>query len=134
MKTRKFRIGYVIFHTSIHLLPLIFLYFIFKLDFIGFLTALIGTTIIDVDHIFLVKKRGIAGYLFLRSGREFGKPRKYFLHNIYLLAAFALFTPFVLSRESFLIGILALSIFLHLLWDFLEDLLILHAGAKHWSI
>jgi len=134
MKSKKFRIGYIAFHTSIHLLLLLSLYFIFKLNFIGFTIALIGTAIIDADHLFLVKNQGIIGYLSLRSAKEFRKPRKYFFHNIYLLATFVLFTPFLLSQESFLIGIFALSVFLHLFWDFLEDALILHVGTKHWSI
>jgi UPF0716 family protein affecting phage T7 exclusion len=120
--------------VSIHLLILLAIYFIFKPNFIGLVTAVFGTVIIDADHIFLIKKQGIAGYLSLRSNREFRKPRKYLFHNIYLIASFALFTPFIFSKQTFLIGIFAFSVFSHLLWDFLEDILIFHMNIKHWKL
>lgn len=125
---------YAIFHASIHfLLPVAIAYFL-RLDFFQFIIVLIGSIIIDLDHLPLLKKHGIGGLFYLRAVQEFGKPRRYTFHNFVTLVIFSLGSFLFLQPGLYMLGIFSLSIALHLLWDFFEDVAIFRMSIKHWKV
>jgi hypothetical protein len=90
------------------------------------------TFLIDVDHLQLIRKYEILGTLWLRATIEFKKPRRYFLHNIYLIA-FLLISALISYFLNFFAWKIFLAIFLHLSWDLFEDVVIFKMGIEHWK-
>lgn len=128
--------GYVIVHISVHLALAGLLYFAVQpdltLDFTRLFLIGLGTVAVDLDHVLLWKERGIKGYLRLRTLVEYGKPRRYKFHNLlFLFSAFG-GSLLMLVYEYFFIGLFFAAVALHLLWDFLEDMVIFKMGYGHW--
>lgn len=118
---------YSIFHWAVHLsLAFLFSYFL-QLDFYGYLTVLLSTILIDLDHLPVLIKEGMGSIL------QFSKPRKLLLHNLYFLSIvlFISVLNFFLP-QYFLLNIILWSTFLHIVWDLFEDVLIFKMGIKHW--
>jgi len=125
---------YAAIHTSIHLLtPLAIAYF-FNLDFFGFLIAFIGGFVMDADHLFLVLRHGVRGAFRKVAYQGFGKSRKYPLHNFLAVVVAALGGLLVSQPGFFLAGIFSLAVFMHLLWDLLEDAVIFRLKPDNWKL
>ncbi len=124
---------YSFVHTAVHLLLIALVYFVFKLDWFSLITAFVGGTIIDLDHIPIWRKRGIIGYLYLRGVKEFGKPRKYPLHNL-LVLLLSTISSLLIFTQFFILGIFSLALALHLWFDLLEDIIIFRLNTKHWKL
>ena len=128
--------SYAIVHISVHLVLAGLLYFAVQpdltLDFTRLFLIGLGTAVVDLDHVLLWKERGIKGYLRLRTLVEYGKPRRYKFHNLlFLFSAFG-GSLLILVYEYFFIGLFFGAVTLHLLWDFLEDMVIFKMGYGHW--
>ena len=124
---------YALIHISIHLFIVFTIYFIFNLNLQDLITVLFSSFIIDLDHLPLLIKHGIFGTFFLRTILEFKKPRKYPLHNFLTFLLSGFFSVLIFSR-FFILGVYSLSIFLHLIWDFFEDVIIFRMGINHWKV
>jgi len=116
--------NYAVIHTLVHLLVAGFLYLAsqpdLSINYTKMAVIALGTAVVDLDHVGLWMKKGVKGYLELRSIEEFGKPRRYRLHNLMVV--------FLLIGAS---GLLVVRDY-HLLWDFTEDVLIFKMGYRHW--
>lgn len=139
LRTRRVKISgyrYAIIHSAMHVVLAGLLYFAVQPDLITnlpkMLPILVGMVIVDLDHIPIWRERGIRGYLKLRSMEEFGKPRRYALHNFFTMVASLAGSLLMLFSEFFTIGLFFASLAVHLLWDFLEDILIFDMGYGHW--
>jgi len=121
---------YAIFHWSFHLLFVIIIYFLFRLDLFNLFLIILATGLVDADHVFRIKKYGLIKWV--KDSMEFHLPRKYPLHNFLVL--FICLLASLLIFYNFSLGICLLSATLHLLWDFFEDITIFKMGVKHWRI
>jgi len=127
---------YAVAHTVVHLLLALLLYLIFRPGLAGLAAILLGTVLIDLDHLSLWFQHGIRGYLYLRAVIEVGKARRFYLHNLVtLIASFvaSLAVGFALPK-FFLFELFFLATTLHLGWDLFEDVVIFKMGVKHWMI
>lgn len=127
--------NYAAVHMMVHLLLAAALYFAvqgFSIDYVKLAVVAVGTAIVDIDHVILWKEKGIRGYLQLRSVEEYGKPRRYMLHN--LISIFALLggSTLMVVNSYFLVGLFFAAALVHMLWDFLEDILVFRMGYGHW--
>lgn len=125
---------YALFHTIVHVLLILAIYFLFQLNALNFFILILGTALIDLDHIPLWFKKGIGGYLYLRNVNELGKPRKYFLHNLVVLPTFLICSILVFYQQYFVFGVFSLGAASHLVWDFFEDVVIFKMSINHWKI
>jgi len=130
---RHVKYRYSIIHGLIHLGIFFFTCSALGLNAFNFLVAFLGTIIIDIDHLSLVLRAGIKKYFRLRGTIELGKPRKYALHNIPILFSSIALSLIFLIFQSLSLFAFFLFIFLHLLFDFLEDAVIFRMGIKHWK-
>ena len=136
---RRFNISgynYALLHVAMHLVLAGFLYFAVQPDlsinFPKLVPIVLGLALVDLDHIPLWVERGIRGYLKLRSMEEFGKPRRYFMHNFFFIIGSFGGSLLVMLHDFYPIGLFFLSMALHLLWDFFEDIIIFGMGYRHW--
>lgn len=98
----------------------------------AFAAAIIVTLLTDWDHLPLIKRIGIHGYWKLRTIKEVGKPRKYFFHNLFAIAATFIVGSWELYAGNILYAVGVYAIMIHLFWDFFEDVAIFRMGFKHW--
>jgi hypothetical protein len=117
----------------VHVLLVLAIYFALQLNTLNFFVLLLGTVLIDLDHLPLWFKNGIRGYLYLRNVKEVGKPRKYFLHNLVTLPTFLICSVLVFYQQYFVFGIFSLGAAAHLGWDFFEDVAIFKMDINHWK-
>ena len=128
--------SYALLHTAMHGVLMGILYLIVQPDLsidlykIGLI--IFGTILIDLDHVPLWLEKGLKGYLELRSVEEFGKPRRYFAHNFFVIIASLGGSLFMLLSDFFPLGLISAAIAVHLLWDLLEDLIVFDMGYGHW--
>ena len=126
------RYPYAAFHWIIHLISALAVAYFFANQISGYLAAVLANIVIDSDHLPLVFKTGIRGYLRLRLVTEFSRPRKYPMHNLpAIVATFTVGTWQLLLGNSFYATAI-LAVALHLLWDFAEDAVLFKIGIKHW--
>ena len=128
------RFGYSMLHWIFHFVFLVLLIRFFNLDLMNSFVALVGTLIADMDHLPLVRRTGIRGYVYLRTVTEFRKPRKYPLHNILILFTSLLGSFLTFHPTYFTLGIFSLAFFLHTFLDFFEDVVIFKMSMGHWKI
>lgn len=114
------------------MLPAIFFYFIFRLNFFEFFLVLVAAGIIDIDHLPRIKKIGLIDWA--KKSMNFHIPRKYPMHNFLTIFIFLSLSLFIFYPKFFLLGICFLVIALHLLWDFCEDIFIFRMRIKHWKV
>jgi hypothetical protein len=128
--------NYAILHWAMHWVVAGFLYFAVQPDLTlnmwKALPIVLGTIVIDLDHFSLWRKEGIRGYLKLRSIEEFGKPRRYPMHNFFFIIGSLGGSMLLMIRDFFPFGLFSAAVALHLLWDFAEDILIFGMGYGHW--
>ena len=125
---------YAFFHVSVHILLIYLLYLSFNSNPLNLIVIFLGHSFIDLDHISVLRKHGIRKFFYLRTVLEFGKQRKYPLHNFYSLSISIIFVSFISSTQSFLLGLFALSILTHFLWDIFEDVVIFRMKIDHWKL
>ena len=127
---------YAVLHAAMHLVAAGLLYLIFQPNLSINLTKLIpialGTVVVDLDHIPLWIEKGLRGYLKLRSMEEFGKPRRYAIHNFFFLIGSLGGCLFLMLPETIPLGLFSAAFAIHLIWDFLEDIVIFDMGYGHW--
>jgi hypothetical protein len=138
-RVTRFKISgykYAMMHSAMHVVLAALLYFAVQPDLevnmTKVLPILMGMVIVDFDHIPIWRERGIRGYLKLRSMEEFGKPRRYAMHNFFFLIGSLGGSLLLMLSDFFPIGLFSASLAVHLLWDFLEDMLIFDMGYGHW--
>lgn len=128
--------AYALLHSAMHVVLASLLYFVVQPDLLINMEKLvpifIGMVIVDLDHIPLWRERGIRGYLKLRSMEEFGKPRRYMMHNFFLIVGSIGGSFLLILSEFFSIGLFSASLLIHLLWDLFEDITIFDMGYRHW--
>jgi len=125
---------YAAIHMSIHFLTPVAIAYFFNLNIFQFMVALVGALIIDSDHYFLVTVHGVKGAFSRVILHGFGKIRKYPLHNFVTIVVAALGGLLVFQPAFFLVGIFSLAVFIHLLWDLLEDVVIFRVNLNHWKV
>lgn len=123
---------YIFLHSLVHLLIASAVCYFFSLAPVQCLLVFFVSVLIDIDHLPLVVKHGIPGYLKLRSGKEFGKPRKYALHNVYLIQISIVISVILAFIDQIFISIVLMSVVAHLAWDLFEDAKILKMKIDHW--
>jgi len=128
--------NYVFVHVAVHLLVAAALYFVVNpsltLDVGKAAAVALGTAALDLDHVPLWLNVGIRGYLKLRTVEEYGKPRRYALHNFIVLFAALGGSLAMALNEYFLIGLFFAAVVAHIAWDFLEDIAVFKTGYRHW--
>jgi hypothetical protein len=118
-------------HIFVHLAIIAAISIVFNLDSFYFFTVLFVSLALDLDHLPLLIKRGFDYWYRISWASQ--KQQAYPLHN--LLAIFLSFLgSFLLYSKFFIVGIFFLAIFLHLFWDFFEDVFILKMSLNHWKI
>ena len=128
--------NYVFIHVAVHLAVAALLYFAvhpaLTLDIVKLATVVFGMAALDLDHIPLWTRVGLVGYLKLRSVEEYGKARKYPLHNFMVFFIALGGSLLIALDEFFLVGLFFSAVVLHIAWDFLEDVVIFKTGYRHW--
>lgn len=128
--------NYVFVHVAVHLAMAAALYFAISpsltLDVWKAAAVALGTAVLDLDHVPLWLKVGIPGYLQLRTVEEYGKPRRYALHNLMVFFAVLGGSLLMALSEYFLVGLFFAAVALHIAWDFLEDVAIFKTGYGNW--
>ncbi|MEM5834489.1 MAG: hypothetical protein QXQ69_01410 [Candidatus Aenigmatarchaeota archaeon] len=114
---------YAAFHWFIHFFLVFLLANFLNADFYSLLLIFFSSVFIDLDHLPILLKKGIRGII------TFEKPRKYLFHNFFFLVFFASLS---ILPIYFLLRLVFFSLFLHLIWDLVEDVLIFRLGTKHW--
>jgi hypothetical protein len=128
--------NYAVVHAAVHVAVAAALYFAVNpsltLDMGKAAAVALGTAVLDLDHVPLWLKVGVRGYLKLRSVEEFGKPRRYQLHNLMVFFVTLGGSLAVAVSEYFLIGLFFAAVVLHVAWDFIEDVAVFRMGYRHW--
>ncbi|MEM5802092.1 MAG: hypothetical protein QXQ18_01765 [Candidatus Aenigmatarchaeota archaeon] len=124
--------AYAALHSLVHLATPFLIAFIFNLNFENFLIVFFANFLIDLDHLYYFKKYGLKHWI--DTILKFSEAKKYPLHNLYLLMACFIGSLLLFFTQYFKIGLVFLSIFLHMLWDLFEDIVIFKMGIKHWLI
>ena len=128
--------NYAAVHIIMHIVIAFILYLSveqdFSWDFAKLAVIAAGTAVVDLDHIFLWKEKGIKGYLELRSIEEYGKPRSYKFHNLMVFCGFFGGSLLLVVNDYYLIGLFFAAALLHMVWDLFEDLVIFRMGYGHW--
>lgn len=120
----------IVAYWILHLTLVFIIIKVFNLDLMGSFVALIGGTIIDVDHLPYIKKHSLSGYLYLRTTLK--KHKRYILHNVFTIIICAALSLFILSAWSFYLGIFFISILAHLLLDIFLDLKVYNLDTEEW--
>jgi len=123
---------YAIFHTCCHLLFVFLISFILKLNFEYFLLVLIAQFAIDLDHLVFLRGKTLKEFLSIIT--NFSKALNPHLHNFASLSLSMAGSFLIFTKVFFPIGIFSLSLFIHFLFDFLEDVLVFKMGIEHWKI
>lgn len=135
-KLRIMGYNYALVHVAVHVVLAAALYFAVQPDLAldaGKAAAVaLGTAALDFDHVPLWMDVGIGGYLKLRTIEEYGKPRKYKLHNLMVLFVALGGSLLVAVSEYFLIGLFSAAVVLHIAWDLAEDVVVFKMGYRHW--
>jgi len=121
---------YFLSHGLVHLLLVALIFFVFRLGLSGLILVFLSSAIIDADHLPFIKKRGVNWWV-----KDWGShaAKSFPLHNFFTMLLFSTTSLLVFIPCLFIIGICSLSITLHLLWDFIEDVFIFKMGDKHWG-
>lgn len=123
---------YIVLHSLAHLLIASAVCYFFSLPPLQCLLVFFVSVIIDIDHLPLVVKYGVLGYLRLRSEEEFGKPRRYALHNVYVIQISIILSVILGFLGQMFVSIVLMSAVAHLAWDLFEDAKILKMKIDHW--
>jgi membrane associated rhomboid family serine protease len=92
-----------------------------------FLFSYLGTTIIDIDHLGVMYKKGVKGLL------SSEKIKKYPLHNLASFSVFLFLATVFLTHQQILIGTFFAAIVFHMFWDLFEDIFIFKVNfRKNW--
>ncbi len=129
---RTYSWGYGIFHWFIHYVLAWALVMVSGFSFhpsnFGDMTIMfVATSLIDLDHLTVLKKFGVKRYLF--SEKRLVMP----LHNFFFLSVFAMasaISAIFLSRN---LAILLLAPILHIAWDVAEDVFIFRTSFRRWE-
>ena len=121
----------IILHALIHAILVYLIIRGLRLDLIGAIFAIIGGFIVDVDHVPILLKRGVRGYIYLRTVLERNRPRKYKLHNVATILLSLTLSLLALSPLTFYVGVFFFSMLLHLIFDFFEDFLV-YGVVENW--
>jgi hypothetical protein len=128
--------NYAAIHVMVHIVVALLLYVAVQpdlsLNMLKLAIIAAGTAVVDLDHVFLWKERGIRGYLKLRSVEEYGKPRRYKFHNFMVICGLFGGSLLIVVNDYYLIGLFFAAALLHTLWDLIEDLVIFRMGYGHW--
>jgi len=122
---------YFLFHGFVHLFLIFLIFLVFRLEFFQVFLIFLASALVDLDHIPLIKKKGIKHWIKIWSSHS---SQIYPFHNFLSLILSFLLSFLLLSSKLFIVGICFLSVFLHLFWDFFEDVFILKIGIKHWKV
>jgi len=125
---------YAAVHTAFHLLAPVAIAVSFNLNPAQFIIAFFGSLVVDVDHFGLVLKHGIRGAFSRIVVKGYGKARRYPVHNYAFVALSALGSFLVAWNGYFLVGIFSFAVFIHLLWDLLEDAVIFRIRLDNWKV
>ncbi len=127
----KYYFSYFLFHGLIHLFLIGMISIIFQLNLFQTFLAFLASAAIDADHLPFIKKKGVNYWIKIWGSHII---KSYPLHNFLVLITFLIASLFVFDPELFIVGICSLSVVLHLLWDLIEDAIILKMGIKHWKV
>lgn len=120
---------YFLFHGFVHMLLVTLIFFVFELDFLGLIFIFLASALMDADHLPFIRKKGVSNWTKAWGSHAV---KAYPLHNFLTLLFFSVGSLLIFNPSLFIIGVCSLSITLHLLWDFIEDVLIFKMGDKHW--
>lgn len=122
---------YFLFHGFVHVFLVFLIFLVLKLDFPRAFLAFLASALVDVDHIPFIKRNGVKRWIKVWSSHFH---QAYPFHNFLSLILSSLLSFLVVLPETFIFGVCFLSVFLHLFWDFFEDVFILKMGIKHWKV
>lgn len=135
-EVKLIKYNYAFVHVAVHLLAAAALYFAVNpsltLDAGKAAAIALGTAAMDLDHVPLWLNVGIRGYLQLRTVEEYGKPRRYALHNFMVFFAALGGSLAMALSEYFLLGLFFAAVAAHIAWDFIEDVAVFKTGYRHW--
>jgi len=99
----------------------------FSINIIDIILACTLATIIDLDHLPVLKKFGFNKVVFAQ--KRLVSP----LHNFFFLSFTSILSAFMAIFISKEIGVLVFVLIVHLLWDIFEDVFIFRTGFRRWE-
>jgi len=108
-------------------IPIDFFGRVFQVDIGDYLIGLVLASIVDLDHIAVLRKFGFKKVVFAQ--KRLVQP----LHNFFFIAVSAILSAFI---ALFVSKDLAAAIFIitaHLLWDIFEDVLVFGVSFRRWE-
>jgi len=99
----------------------------FKGNFLDVFLVLVISSLIDLDHLFVLKKFGFKKYIW--TEKRLIAP----LHNFFFLSVLAILSAFFGLFASKILGIIIFSVVLHIIWDIAEDVLIFKTSFRRWE-
>lgn len=98
-----------------------------KINIADYLLALVITSLIDLDHLTVLRKFGIRRLIFAQ--KRIISP----IHNFFFLSFFSIIAAFISIFFSKAVGILVFVVVLHMIWDILEDVFIFRTSFRRWE-
>jgi len=128
---KEYKLSYGIFHWLVHFSLMLIAGYLLGLGFTGYLILFFATIVIDFDHLPVLRKKGVFGYL---KSLKFSEARYYPLHRIHFLVLFLLLTLVSKYLEISFLTIFFVGVVVHMVWDFSEDVFIFRIGIKNWKV
>jgi len=117
--------------SGIVIVPIYFSFDLFGIyietNFIDYFIVIVITSLIDLDHIPVLRKFGARKYILAQ--KRLVSP----FHNFFFLSIFAIASAFSAIFISRTLAVLIFAIVLHLIWDILEDVLIFKTPFRRWE-
>jgi hypothetical protein len=130
---RNYSWKYGIFHWIIHFLLAIMLVKFSGISIVpnqpyrDYAIVIIFTSLIDLDHIQVLKKFGLKKYIW--AEKRLPSP----LHNFFFLSILGISSAFLAIFVSKTLSVLIFSVALHLIWDIIEDVFIFKTSFRRWE-
>lgn len=111
-----------------YFIPFEFLGTIYQINILDYILIFFITTIIDLDHIWVLKAFGWEGIF------KFAQKRiTYPLHNFFSISLFAIFSSITALANIRFLSVILFTFVIHMIWDMIEDILIFKTSFRKWE-
>ena len=98
-----------------------------KASIVDYFIVIVISSLIDLDHLPLLKKFGFRRYTF--GAKRFVAP----LHNFFFLSFLGILSAFTAIFISKDIAVIIFAVVLHMIWDIFEDVAIFRTSFRRWE-
>lgn len=117
--------------SGIVIIPIFLPYTLFgiymKNNIVDHFIVIVISSLIDLDHLPILKKFGFRRYLF--AEKRIVTP----LHNFFVLSVLAIISALSAIFISKALAVVIFSVALHLIWDMIEDVFIFRTTFRRWE-